>query len=104
MGIARWLELAEKAQFRSSQLARLLNRSSRQLNRYFHEDFGCSAQCWLDEQRLLHACHLLQEQPVKLVAFTVGFKQVSHFSRAFKNRYGMSPRKFAQNGTNRCST
>jgi AraC-like DNA-binding protein len=31
------------------------------------------------------------------VAFSVGFNDLSHFSRAFAKRYGRSPRNFAAN-------
>jgi AraC-like DNA-binding protein len=33
-------------------------------------------------------------QSVKTVAFRLGFKQVSHFSREFKLQYGVSPTDF----------
>jgi AraC-like DNA-binding protein len=31
------------------------------------------------------------------IAFTVGFKDSSHFSRAFKDRYGVGPRGYRGN-------
>ena len=33
-------------------------------------------------------------RPVKVVAFDLGFKQVSHFSREFKRYHGLSPKAF----------
>jgi len=90
-----WSVLALEAQFRCSELARLLHRSTRQLRRYSRQRFGCSTQTWLDEQRLQAAVDLLkQENSVKTVAGTLGFKQVSHFSRQFKARYGVPPSRY----------
>jgi AraC-like DNA-binding protein len=54
--------------------------------------FGRSAQEWLDELRLSAAAPLLRKRrSVKWVAYNLGFKQVSHFSREFKRHYGLSP-------------
>jgi AraC-like DNA-binding protein len=49
----------------------------------------------LNEQRLVQAAKLLKRfRSVKTVAFRLGFKQVSHFSREFKLQYGISPTDF----------
>jgi AraC-like DNA-binding protein len=67
--------------------------------RYLHQlfrDAGTTPRTWLYEQRLDRARALLRtaghEGPtVGSVALSVGFKDPSHFSRAFKARYGSSP-------------
>jgi AraC-like DNA-binding protein len=47
---------------------------------------------WLRELRLTRAYqNLLLGKSVKEVAFDQGYKQVSHFSREFKNHFGISP-------------
>jgi len=57
--------------------------------------FGSSPQDWLNEQRLIRAGKLLKQlRSVKSVAFPLGFKQVSHFSREFKFQYGIAPATF----------
>jgi AraC-like DNA-binding protein len=87
-----WLVLAAKAGFRPTMLARLLSCSTRQLYRRCRDCFGCGAREWLDAQRLAAAPELLRKhQSVKTVAFTLGFKQASHFSRRYKIVYGAPP-------------
>jgi AraC-like DNA-binding protein len=58
---------------------------------------------WILEQRLEQAARLLVDprQPdrsVTDIAFAVGFKDISHFSRAFKERYGAGPRDHRRRG------
>jgi len=91
----QWFELAQRARYRSVTLASLLSISPRQLHRYTRKVFGRSPQAWLDEQRLWMAAGLLRRwRSVKVVAYELGFKQVSHFSREFKLRFGISPARF----------
>jgi AraC-like DNA-binding protein len=69
--------------------------SPRTLNRLFAKE-GTTAIRWLWYQRL-SACHnaLLKGhfQHVSDAALTFGFTNLSHFSRAFKNTYGVSPQQ-----------
>ncbi len=90
-----WWELAQQAHYRSPALASLLSVSPRQLHRYTRKNFGRSPQAWLDDQRLARATGLLRQwRSVKAVSYELGFKQVSHFSRVFKRRYGMPPGRY----------
>jgi AraC family transcriptional regulator of adaptative response / methylphosphotriester-DNA alkyltransferase methyltransferase len=57
----------------------------------FHED--------LLERRMSVAAQLLAEQPglgMREVARLVGYRQPSHFARAFRRRYGMAPARFRE--------
>jgi AraC-like DNA-binding protein len=89
-------------------VARTLASSPRQLQRAyaqfgrgsFHED--------LLERRMRAAAALLIEQPaipVADVARLVGYRQPSHFARAFRRRFGLAPAGFRavarQNGVHR---
>ena len=92
----RWEELAETAGYQANMLAKLCNRSSRQLRRQFQSTVGCSPQRWLDKLRLRAAQEILiSGLSVKEVAWTLGFKQSSHFCRQFKTATGMTPSQFA---------
>jgi AraC-like DNA-binding protein len=62
----------------------------------FHED--------LLERRMSVAAQLLAEQPrlgVREIARLVGYRQPSHFARAFRRRYGMAPARFRERARTR---
>lgn len=94
----QWVQLARQCMFSAPGLAKKVGVCERQLQRYTKIHFGQSPQKWLDEQRLLFAAELLRDGPafgsVKRVAFDLGYKQLSHFSRNFKSRYGIPPTEF----------
>jgi AraC family chitin signaling transcriptional activator len=93
--LEEWLRMARQSTFRAYPLSQQLKVSPRQLRRYTRELFQKSPQEWLDEQRLiLAATRLKEERSVKTVAFQLGFKRLSHFSRSFKLHYGVSPTEF----------
>lgn len=92
-----WADLAKTARYDPDLLARLLNVGTRQLRRYTRELFNNSPQEWLDERRLADATNLLQsDELIKVVAYELGFKTVSHFSHRFKARYGVSPKQYKE--------
>jgi len=90
-----WQKIAGASGYNAGLLSREMGVSRRQLQRYTQKLFGLSPQDWLNEQRLLIAADLLKRHRcVKTVAFHLGFKQVSHFSREFKYHYGVCPASF----------
>jgi AraC-like DNA-binding protein len=90
-----WLALARESSFQAKALSKRLKICPRQLQRYTRHLFGRSPQHWLNEQRLVLAADCLQKEGrVKTVAFQLGFKQVSHFSREFRRFYGVAPTAF----------
>ena len=91
--IRDWPLLAKQAKYRAPALARLVHCSDRQLARFFAEHFRESPHAALNEIRLQEAHRrLLQERPmIKELAEELGFKSASHFSQAFKKRFGISP-------------
>lgn len=92
VNIEHWLQMAEKSAYSALIMSRNLGVSQRQLRRYARAYLGRSLQRWLDEQRLIRASQMLKRvRLVKTVAFQLGFKQVSHFSRKFKLQYGVCP-------------
>ena len=95
--IADWSILAKKAQFSATELAALCNVSLRQLERYYKQSFDQSPRTWLNMTRLNEAQELLlQGRTVKETAYSLGFKQASHFCREFKRHVGTTPNSFVE--------
>ena len=90
--ITNWPDRAREAQFQRQKLALACGVSCRYLNKFFVEEFHRPPQEWLDELRMWDAWRMLAEgKAVKEVAYMLGFKQVSHFSRVFKGYHGVCP-------------
>jgi AraC-like DNA-binding protein len=83
-------------------VARALSSSPRQLQRAYAQ-FGSSFQEDLVVRRMAAAVELLAGQaiPVHDVARLVGYTHRSHFARAFRRRYGISPARFRERVRNR---
>ena len=91
---AHFLELAEHCRYNARNLARHLDISPRQLQRIFAARVACAPQDWLNRQRLLKArAMLLEARSVKEVAYTLGFRRTSQFSRDFRMEFGLVPSK-----------
>lgn len=87
-----WETLATACHFRLPELARSCNVSMRTLQRHFRKHYDTTLSEWVRELRLEKAREMLTEaESVKCVAFELGYKQPSHFSRDFKDRFGVSP-------------
>lgn len=79
------------------QYAALCNRSLSAFKRDFQKQFNSTPGKWLLEKRLQHAMTLLKNtgKTVAEAAFS-GFENNSHFSRCFKQRYGITPMEARQ--------
>lgn len=75
------------------EFARLSSRSLSAFKRDFIRLYNTSPGKWLMEKRLNYALHLLtnMNKTVTETAFESGFENVSHFSRAFRQRFGTTP-------------
>lgn len=80
------------------EFAQLSARSLSAFKRDFETIYHISPGKWLLEKRLSHASHLLKHKgkTVGEAAFESGFESPSHFSRAFRQRFGTSPASFRQ--------
>ncbi len=79
-----------------TMIATALGISLRQLHRVF-ADAGLSVERWTWSERLAACAQRLRAEPeesVSAVAFRYGFNDAAHFSRAFRARYGHSPRAY----------
>jgi AraC family transcriptional regulator, exoenzyme S synthesis regulatory protein ExsA len=76
-----------------AQFARMAHRSVSAFKKEFTEYYKTSPGKWLTQKRLEHARSLLEtsRKSVGEVAFNSGFENLSHFSRIFKEKYGVSP-------------
>ena len=71
-----------------------LNRSY--FGKIFRQSTGKSPQRFLMNYRMIKAAEMLAstEKPVNEIGASVGYENPMHFSRAFKNIYGVSPREW----------
>ena len=66
--------------------------TSRQLERFFNERWGMGPKRWAAEVLMQEAARLIAGgMPVKQVAWMLGYKEASHFSKMFKRYHGLSP-------------
>ena len=78
---------------RLEEYAQLTNRSLSAFKRDFQKQFDTTPGKWLLDKRLNHAMHLLStmNKTVAEAAFESGFENPSHFSRAFRQYFGIAP-------------
>lgn len=80
------------------QFAKLTGRSLATFKRDFQRIFSVSPQRWLHQQRLSQAHFLIaqRQQPPARAYLEVGFENLSHFSTAFKQYFGYTASRLAQ--------
>jgi AraC family transcriptional regulator, exoenzyme S synthesis regulatory protein ExsA len=81
-----------------TEFAKISHRSLAAFKREFKEVFKTSPGKWLVQKRLDYAQLLLNTsaKPVNEIAFEAGFENTTHFSRVFKEKFGVSPMHFRQ--------
>ena len=107
MKIRRYvLSLALKAKEKSVQipttveLSRKFGVSRQYLHRIFSRFYGCSVNRALCRHRLMVACRLLQEAPLRSISeicYAVGFNDLSYFYRKFREEFGCVPGEMRRN-------
>lgn len=75
------------------KFAQLTGRSLAGFKRDFQKTFGMSPRQWLQEKRLTEALHLIEKKNKRpsAIYLDLGFESLSHFSHAFKKRFGKAP-------------
>lgn len=86
-------KLARLCDFKSSDLAGLLNVSERQMERSFHDILNMPPKSWLREQRMVYARELFDRGMHKReVASITGFKSYSHFAAEVFHFFSKKPK------------
>lgn len=82
------------------EYARLSGRSLSTFRRDFKEIYKTTPGKWLTQKRLDYGRYLLEQtdRSVTEVVLDCGFKNPSHFSRAFKEQFGKTPLQHKKNG------
>jgi AraC family transcriptional regulator, glycine betaine-responsive activator len=80
--------------FSMQELAKLLQISSRQLERLFSDNLHCTPTHHYLQVRLAHAQQLLRRtnRSISSVAAACGFRSLSHFTSRYKALFGAAPR------------
>ncbi|NDW12642.1 AraC family transcriptional regulator [Bacteroides sp. 214] len=75
------------------ELAYLSGRSLSSFKRDFQLLYNMPPARWIKEKRLEKAREMIQNTaiPVNEIGYSIGFENISHFSRIFKEYYGQSP-------------
>lgn len=89
-------------EFAVPDLARQLHRSTSTFSRLFARSVGESPHNFYRTMVLQQAANLLAttDEPVKEIAFNLGFSTVSHFSSSFRLQWNMSPTAFRHSAAN----
>jgi AraC-like DNA-binding protein len=69
----------------------------KKVNEILREEIGFTFKAYINKLRLTEAARLVCDQPnasINEVAFSVGYKNVTHFNKLFKEEFGCAPHKF----------
>ena len=82
-----------------TDLALLSNHSLSSFKRKFKEIYKESTASYLKKKKLEKAADLLlgSSKNISKIAYDSGFNDLAHFSRSFKNKYGISPTEYRMN-------
>ena len=80
------------------ELAHTVGTNQQRLTRIFREQVGMSAYDYLQQLRLERGRGLLQDTDVQvqLIAERIGYRNPGDFTRAFRRRFGITPREYRQ--------
>jgi AraC-like DNA-binding protein len=80
------------------ELAVFANMSPSKLKRLFKQIFGNSIFSYYQEFRMKEAARLLKEEKLSVsdVGYALGFTNLSHFSRVFKEHTGLNPKQYSR--------
>lgn len=98
--LKRLLSSQEILSLSINDMANLSGRSVSTFSRDFKALFDTTPKQWLLEKRLLKAKSLLVETDLSVthIASELGYDNVSHFIKAFKNKYELTPKQYKKSG------
>jgi len=103
--VARFVNVIESNKlnkFSLQELAFLCRMSVSTFKRVFKKHYQATPMKWFQEQRLIHAAFLLNQQkkrPIDLYE-EAGYESLSNFVQAFKRKYSITPKQFQINKMN----
>lgn len=94
--ILRYIEKHYTEPITLTDMARSANISKSECSRCFRTGMGTTPYKYLTEYRLAKAAGLLKttNEPIGNICAAVGFHQMSHFGKCFKEKTGLSPRDY----------
>jgi transcriptional regulator GlxA family with amidase domain len=97
---ASYLEARIEEPFDLDACAAHLDLSRRQIERLFHRYLSTTPVRFMNDLRLQRGRSLLSETDMKVtdVAVACGYASTSHFSKSFRQKYGVSPYRFSHFG------
>lgn len=65
-------------------------------SKLFKAETGITFIAYVNQQKMIHATELLRQSELSInqIAKSLGFTQMSYFSRTFKKEYGMTPKEY----------
>lgn len=87
-----------------NELAILVSTSRRQLERLFQKHLNCSPSRYYLRLRMIRARQLLKKEPMPIpeVALACGFISSAHFSKCYREHFGISPQNERIKGNANC--
>lgn len=97
--IKKYISLHYSEKTSLNELAEIMNLSRSYLSTLFKNEMGISFQDYLINFRLNRAIEIMTEKriPLAMVSNMVGYSDYAQFSKIFKRKMGLSPKKFIEN-------
>lgn len=97
--LRRRIQFYPQDEYRACDIARELSMSESKLTRLFRSLYGISLHRYVQNQRLDKAASILVDGGVNIseAALKSGYTNMSHFSKEFQKKFGVSPKKFSLN-------
>jgi AraC-like DNA-binding protein len=93
--LAYFMESNFNRQMSLADMAKLTGRSISAFKKEFTERFNTTPVKWQINRRLEYAEYQIKTScdPVSMIAYTSGFENVSHFSKIYKQKFGLPPNR-----------